>query len=1112
MSQPSSGRPPADAAVREELARRLDTSFAIGAGAGSGKTRVLVDRVVALVDAGHRIERIVAITFTDKAAAELRERVRSELACADGELPDEVRAFRRTALADLELAQLTTIHGFCRTILNTHPLEAGVTPGFRVLDKLESDLLVEATTAETIDSVRRSADPSLESALLWGGKLSQLRELVDAIGRFPDLPPEEPPANGESIAVVAEAVVATAARIAEHAGAVDPVDTLLQQALSALQRIDELRDSDAEPHDMAIVLKQLSIHFNAGNRDRWAGAPDAFKALKAEWKALRTRRDEAVAAYEDIQLAWFLERARQARAAYTKAKRELGALEFDDLLMKSEELLRGDPAIAARIRGGFDFLLVDEFQDTDPIQARIVQELSRPVDEQGSSGDPVPAPGRLFLVGDANQSIYRFRRADLTVFESARSRLLERGESARLQVNFRSIPKLVALANRIFPALLEPGGYQDLQAHRDAAPEGPAVSLLDLDPFLGTAGAEQGKKPNADQMRLAEAAALAGWIGERVASGWKIIDRRSGKPRPMAYADLAILLPVYSGVRRYEEVLERCGIPYRLSGGRTFFARVEVQQTLSVLRALADPGDEPAVVAALRSPYFGVSDESLVRWAAGGRPFTYLDDLGPGEAASLEPPLEPEADDPLQEGRAMLARLHRESTWRSPSGILRRLYDRTRALPLHALKPDGERRMANLLKLLDLASGFEDASAALMNRHGADQGGLGGLVRYLEQQRQAAAEEESALVDEEGDAVTIMTIHSAKGLEFPVVALLDRAYSPRFRDRAIPNRSEHTATVQGCGLKPSNWETSKSVEQAAQAEEERRLLYVAFTRARDHVVVCGQRSGGASGSAFLAPLESALLPVMAEDGTDAGDPAVAWVSPAAVKEREPGPHRLPYTLEVPTPPEIERAVGERESDREEWEAVVAAAGRSRMRAASGLATHELDAHGDTAEERVLALIRGSRVHEAMEQVLSTGRTPAEAVERVLGPGDPDEVAEQAEMLVARGVSLLEQSHQEGWEIAAMEWPVLLGDESAIGGLIRDAGFDVVSGVADLILRHGDGRLLVVDYKTDPAVATQMIERYGRQVSAYRSAIQMATGMATTAEIWALESGERIPIP
>jgi ATP-dependent exoDNAse (exonuclease V) beta subunit len=1098
--------------VRDELVRQLDTSFAIGAGAGSGKTRVLVHRIVALVDAGHSIERIVAITFTDKAAAELRERVRSELARADGKLPEEVRAFRRTALAEVELAQLTTIHGFCRTILNTHPLEAGVTPGFRVLDNLESDLLVEATTAETIERVRGSADPSLESALLWGGKLSQLRELVDAIGRFPDLRPEEPPAHGESITAVVDAVVATASRIAEHVGAVDPADKLLQQALSALQRIAELLDSDAEPHDMAILLKQLSIHSNAGSRDRWAGAPEAFAVLKPEWKALRIRRDEAVAAYEDIQLAWLLEQARRAQAGYVRAKIELGALDFDDLLIKTEGLLRADPTVANRIRASFDFLLVDEFQDTDPIQARIVQELSRPVDEEGNSGVPVPAPGRLFLVGDANQSIYRFRRADLTVFESARARLLERGESARLEVNFRSIPRLVALANRVFPALLEPGGYEDLLAHRMEAPEGPAVSLVDLDPFLGPAGTEEGKKPKADQMRSAEAAALAGWIRERMASGWQIVDRRSGKPRTLMYADVAILLPVYSGLRRYEEVLERCGIPYRLSGGRTFFARVEVQQTLSVLRALADPDDEVAVVAALRSPYFGVSDESLVRWAAGGRPFTYRDDPGTGEPAPLELPLERGADEPLLEGRAMLARLHRESTWRSPSGVVRRLYDCTRALPLHALKPDGERRMANLLKLLDLASGYEDAAAALMERRGADQGGLAGLVRYLDQQRQAAAEEESALVDEDGDAVTIMTIHSAKGLEFPIVALLDRAYAARFRDRAIPNRSEHTATVQGCGLKPSNWEDKKSIEQAAQAEEERRLLYVAFTRARDHVVVCGQRSGDASEGTFLAPLESALLRTMAEDGIDAGDPAVNWVSPAALKEREPGSHRLPYALDVPTQPEIEKAVGVREAIREAWDEVVTVAGRSRVRAASALGSHEADDYGYTADERVLALIRGSRVHEAMEHAISTGRAPVEAVRWVMRPGDPAEAAEQAGPLVSMGVSVLDHCRQEGWEVAATEWPVLLGEERAIGGLTHDAGFEVVSGVADLILRHSDGRLMVVDYKTDPAAAALLLERYARQIAAYRSAIMMATGMATSAEIWALESGERIPIP
>ena len=1120
MSRRSGSRPPADQAIRDALVRRLDTSFAVGAGAGSGKTRVLVDRVIALVDEGRPLERIVAITFTEKAASELRERVRERLADPNGDLPEAAREHRRAAHGMVDAAQLTTIHGFCRSMLSTLPLEAGVTPGFRVLDQLQADLLMERIASEAIEQLRHSGGSRMEAFLLWGGDLAGLKELVGALRRFPDLEPDTPGGEGEAPGPVIAAALDIARRICTQSDAVPPADSLMQQA----REIVRLEPILAAPHrsedEQMRLLRRLQIGKRKGNRDNWEAAGIALSEVRSEWEAVRERRDEAVARYQDRLLAWLIGEAEAVRDAYERRKAELGVLDFDDLLLKTAALLESDSDAASRIAGRYDAFLVDEFQDTDPLQARIVQRLAEATgDIGGDVGGAEPGRGTLFLVGDGSQSIYRFRRADLAVFRKARERLLERGEAAELTVNFRSTPKLVDVANRIFPVLLEEGTCAELQPYREEDAEGAAVSLLDLDPFLdGPAkdrsdGGGEGQAPGRVAMRKAEARALAGWLQERIESGWKVYDRGTCTWRPLRYGDVAVLLRTQTGVPFLEQAFERFGVPYRVSGGRAFFARLEVLETIAVLRAIADPGDEAAVVAALRSPYFGVSDESLVRWAATRRPFTYLDPPdAPVDEAFVSAHLEGEADAPLVEGRRMLAGLHAESMVLSPSGMVRRLYERSRALPLHALKPDGERRMANLLKLLDLAAAYEEAAAGLAEQGEGEPSSLTGLVRFLEEQRQAAAEEESPLVEEEGDAVTLMTIHSAKGLEFPVVALLDRAYAPRFMDTAIPDRERERVVVKAGRLAPSDWEVWREAEKAAQEREARRLLYVAFTRARDHVVLCSSRSDGPVEGTFLAPLESALAAETAHGGGGPEEALVAWVDPRPPQEQPPVPHRLPYTLEEPSGTQVAAALERRRREQIGWEAAIRRAGNPPLTSASRIARIHAAARGEGAAGRGWALLRGSRVHEAMERIARYGERGEEAVAAVVRPEDPPGLAREVADLAASGAALLAEVLAEGWHVAATEWPMLLGERGRIMELTDDEGIEAVTGTADLVLKGSDDSILVVDYKTDSATADALQTRYAMQVHTYRSILSALSGAAVSAEIWSLASGRRIAIP
>ncbi len=1121
MNRPPAPREPRDRAVRDRLRRELDTGFAVGAGAGSGKTRVLVERIVGLVDAGVELDRIVAITFTEKAAAELRDRVRRGLEGPTEEGGGEVAERRRRAREIVDLAPLTTIHGYCRSLLAGRPIEAGVSPGFRTLDALEADLLLEAVGREYLGRLQESDDSRLEGILLAGGRPADLRELVMALRRFPDLEPAPPAEPAEDARAVLTDLIETARAIVAYAEAVPATDTLLAQARAVAETVGA-GGNGGDDHDIVLWLEGLAIHKNAGARKRWSADPEAFTALKERWRELSGRRDGVLAAWRDRRFTHLLGYAREVLAEYRRRKDEQGALDFDDLLLKTRDLLR-HPAAARSIRRGIDRVLVDEFQDTDPVQVEIILNLVR-------------SPGSLFIVGDANQSIYRFRRADLDVFDRAREQIVTTGEEARLEVCFRSSPGLVAAANRIFSDLLPPEAYADLLPHRTRDPAGAPVALLDLDPILAGLQDDDDRAPSADIVRRAEARALAGWIAAMRERPGTIIDPDTEQARPLRYGDVTVLVRTYTGVPVIEREFDACGLPYRTAGGRAFFQRIEIAQTLPVLRAIADPGDAAAVVAALRSPCFGVSDEDLVRHAASGRGFSYLP--WPQEDPDTETP------DDLTRAFVILAELHRAAVLLPPSALVRRLFDATRVIPLQALKPDGDRRMANLLKLLDLALAWEEAAAGITAAAGPP--GLMGFVTWLEEQRQAAAEEESTLAVEGEDAVVIMTIHAAKGLEFPVVAILDRMYTPTFRDRAIPDRGRGVVYLATSGLQPVGWPERVEEEKQHQADEARRLLYVAFTRARDHVVLCSSRSGSVNEKAFLAPLETALRSAAdaAGDGNDAaddadaagrtdvavgngtGDALVQWGESIPLPLRDEPPHRLPRSFSEPAAAEIAAAARRRDRALEEWGSVVARAHRPLMLRASrlngfGIRYPELTA--EDADEGLseasppdlrriwYARLRGTRVHEAMELVAGFGYPADEACRAVSGPGDPEELQPELSTLVDTGVGLLRTVRAEGWQVAGTEWPLLLHAPASVLPESVDGDIEVLTGTADLVLEHPDGTLLVVDYKTGAAPADVLIAHYRAQITAYAALLGRASGRAAGAEIWALSTGERIPV-
>ncbi len=487
---------------------------------------------------------------------------------------------------------------------------------------------------------------------------------------------------------------------------------------------------------------------------------------------------------------------------YDRKKAERGVLDFLDLLLRARDALRDHAGVREWFRGRFRFLVIDEFQDTDPLQVEIARLLA---------GE---RPGALVVVGDAKQSIYRFRRAEVRLFREL-TRDAPAGAVLHLVQNFRSRPAILRFVNRVFAELIQASDEADQPAYEAIAPppglsEEPSVVALR---FPAT--------PNASGEELldAEASALAAFLAGVARGSETVRDPVTGATRPSRAGDVLVLARRLTRVSALEEALEAASLRFTVEGGKSFFDRQEVHETLAVLRAIDDPSDRIALVAALRSSFFGVSDRDVVAYSLSGGPLWAgaIDEQRPG-AAALAPAM------------ALLEELHRMRRHASVPAVLERLYDDTRVLAALTGSRRGEAQIANLEKVAALAR--EAASLGALT--------LRGFARLLEDRIQNAREEPDLPSTRPGDpdTVRVLSIHKAKGLEAPIVALYDtddRGYSPI---TTVPLWEEGRIAIgfRG-GCQPPDWDALVRREEKKGWAESRRLLYVACTRARDLLVV-----------------------------------------------------------------------------------------------------------------------------------------------------------------------------------------------------------------------------------------------------------------------------------
>jgi ATP-dependent helicase/nuclease subunit A len=783
-----------DEVERRRALEDLDTTFLVEAAAGSGKTTLLLGRIVNLVRSGRaRLAEIAAVTFTEKAAADLRIRLRGELA----------RAGLHEALRELEIARIGTIHAFAAGLLRERPVEAGVDPGFTVADPLTTRLLLDRAWETWLPGAlaEPGAAETVRDAIERGLGLERLRELafalVDARDRLDGLP--EPAPFAEPVATLNADARATIARLGERArGAVkDPEDRAaraLQDLLQWVQQTEGLPEAD-QARALLGPARLPDKPDRLGNKAKWRDKA-ALEECRTGLLALRERVESARAVASHNLVAGLTRWAAGFVAAYDAVKARAGCLDFLDLLLRARNLLRDRPDVRRDFQQGIRYLLVDEFQDTDPLQLEMVLCL----------GDGAP-PGSLFVVGDPKQSIYRFRRADIETYEAAKRTLAGRGEVLTIRANFRSCREILDAVNGVFEGVMVPppdGAYQPGYVALEPSPRtmaGAPPAVLAPSPDLGPPG-------SASEAAAQEARLIAAYLRREVTAG------------RFRYGDVALLFRAMTSVVAYEDALRAAGIPFRTVGGRHYYDRSEVGWTIAALASIEDPHDPVALVGALRSPFFGITDESLLALHAAGGEFCYLRPLPAG------------ADPALARAWALLAALHRDRNAGAPAAVVERLLAGSEVLAAYALEPQGEARVANLLKVLDTARALE-ATGALTFR---------GLVRWLRDRGAARYEEEESAVDAD-DAVRLMTIHKAKGLEFPVVVVPDLGRGGPWRapivlaDRASGRLAVNLGRVGDAAITTLDWADAESREMQRVDAEALRVLYVALTRAERALVL-----------------------------------------------------------------------------------------------------------------------------------------------------------------------------------------------------------------------------------------------------------------------------------
>ena len=1137
---------PADQRVRDRIRRDLDTTLIIEAAAGTGKTTELVNRIIAVIASGRaRLRAIVAVTFTEKAAGELKLRLREEIdrACRDKTAFSAAEQKNLLdALEDLEEARIGTIHSFCADLLRERPVEARVDPAFEVAPEDVATTLFENAFERWFEETLKNPGPGMRrllrrrDAIQGEGPRPIARGAANALREWRDFD-----AAWERVAFDRDREIdrivddiEKLARIAEDGRPDDWLRRSLEEISRQVAEATRLegsrrdRDYDALEHVLSAIVRNQN-KFSWGKRGEMFGERPRAEVLALR-DALHTRLLEFREAAGKDLAPLLREEMRPVIEYYESLKQRAGVLDFLDLLLVARDMVRDNADVRIDLQRRFTHIFIDEFQDTDPLQAEILLLLSADDPTEANWEEVRPTPGKLFIVGDPKQSIYRFRRADVALYQGLKNRLMQRGAALEhLTVSFRATAELQDMVNAaIAPLMPEESetqpAYVPLQKFREGVDTQPSVVVLPV-PAPYSDDGRFIRQWKIDESLPDATAAYVDWLIKQ--SGWKVTEREAPDRRvPIEARHVCILFRRLNSfgrdvTRPYIRALEARHIAHVLVKGGSFNEREEVEAIRNLLGAIERPDDELVVFAALRGPVLALSDGALLEYRENQgslHPFRKIKEGASDEVRQVAHALE------------LLRDLHRGRNRRPIADTIARVLNETRAHAGFAIWPTGEQALANVMRLMDMARRYEARGGATSFR---------GFVDELEARAERDEASEVPVVEEGTEGVRIMTVHRAKGLEFPVVVLADLTCRETRDPSRHANPAKKLCAQRLAGYAPVELLVNSEEEENRERAEAVRVLYVAATRARDLLVVPAvgdeEREGwlqGLSPAIYPDPKKrrgpiTRTPPGVPEFGDDSVRVRVNGYG-AAGKERSvmPGMHQArvgshrvvwwdPAKLEL----DVSDTMGLRqirllEADEkkvvstrsiEQWtrwrdaRAKLLATGEAetiRVNTATELSAAKPSA-SDGVDIEVIETMRdparphgprfGTLVHLAMLRVNFDATEDAilasvAASGRMLGADDAEVAA------AARAVSLALKSPlmtrvRKSIDVRR-ECPVLLKlDDGAM-----------VEGIADLAFAEGaNGKTIwnVVDFKTDLAIVARR-EEYRAQISLYARGIARAS--------------------
>jgi ATP-dependent helicase/nuclease subunit A len=821
-----------DQQARHAIRTELDRTFLVEAGAGSGKTSSLVERMVALITGGRCLpENMAAVTFTRKAAGELRERFQDKLEKALREATDEdLRQCLSAALARLDRAFLGTIHSFCARLLRERPVEAGMTPDFTEIEGMEEALLQERAWAEYLTRVRLLQPEMLHELDRLDLSPGDLKDAFRELSLYPDVQMAVTPAACPDLSPARAKLEELCLRAGRCLPEKEPEKGWdgLQRLCRLVQHRSRVFDLDDDRHFLRLLARMDKEAKPTLNR--WPCKDDA-KEMAADFQAFRNHFVRpALRQWREYRHKTLMDFLLPAVDTYQALREKENKVNFQDLLMRTARLLKENIEVREYFQQRYTHLLVDEFQDTDPIQAEIMLYLTG-TDTAGQEWTRLsPRPGALFVVGDPKQSIYRFRRADIDTYNCVRE-IIEQsgGEVLRLTANFRSLPAVIDFANAAFAEILQEN--PPYQAHFEP------MQHIRV-PVPGTTGGIfrllVEARGNQEDIVREDAHQAASWLRHCLDSELRLSrtpdEEEAGISPAASEKDFMILVRYKKHMAVYARALEECGIPYTLSGGGDIAASQELWELLFLLQAIADPDNPVALVATLRGLFFGISDDLLYRFKQAGGHFSFL---------AGAPGSDPDVSRAFTPAWEQLCLYHRWSLSLPPSSALEKMITDLGLLPYALSGSMGKGRAGHVLQAVEMLRGWEKSGLS----------GFADAVSFLELLLNTGLEDELDIEGGRSPGVRIMNLHRAKGLEAPVVILANpgkttthqptlhvrrTAGIPRGYIRIQQRRNDFAVETLA---QPVGWDAHAAEETSYQQAEEMRLLYVAATRAKNIMVV-----------------------------------------------------------------------------------------------------------------------------------------------------------------------------------------------------------------------------------------------------------------------------------